>query len=716
MAIHFSAWADEGKLVIYLTVLPDPGTHRVLVRAAQQLQAQGRDVWLALDTFDPAVILTHHPDVVVVGDLAHRNGPGSYRAARYLEIQRLLEAGINVVTDVDALHIAAFQEQLERLTGNRMRHAVPDSILADADQLFFYDLPSEVIAKKLRGESPLFLVNEEGSDTHSLPLTAKAIATLRALAMRTVAGYAQKSGEKSPVMVTGATVQEKILVCLGHPKRSNLLLECGRRMALRTAGELYALMVLPETADNLSDTDLRRLQQTRAQLQPGETLLTEPARGRTLGRVIADVVKREGITQVIVGQPEHGKTLRHSPVPYLVRSLRDVDMRIVGWQRHSQPPQPPQTAPTVQRPSGKLILYAGVAQGDTVLRYMLEDAKRWSSEGLQICTAPMYRTGSALSAFAACFSQMSAVAVREDPTAQEKGWIDEAAATAHPPDAVLIDMLPHQEEPSEAMTARYEQVIHLLDQGVNVVAAVSLAQLASISGDVDTLAHMCANNPIPDWLVARAQEMKVIDAPLQEWLETTEKGADQLPTPEEQPAGWAALRQIALQRASEFAASADAALDQATDTDEKTLVCISEEMLDEGPRLLRRGYRISTRKGLKMHVLVGVHKPLNQIDAEKGEALQHLRSLAVNLGATFEVQQATGGGCDQLFVHAACQQGVTQIVLSHAAAQGHWLRHTIADALLAGADFADLHLVAGLPQPTPQPVEEPVLTTLRLST
>lgn len=716
MAMHSSAWADEGKLVIYLTVLPDPGIHRVLVRAAQQLQSQGRDVWLALDTFDPAAILIHHPDIVVVGDLAHRNGPGSYRATRYLEIQRLLEAGIDVVTDVDALHIAAFQEQLERLTGNRMHHAVPDSILSDADQLFFYDLPSEVIAKKLRGDSLLFLVNEAGSDAPSLPLNAKAIATLRALALRTVAGYAQKSGEKTFIPATGTTTQEKILVCLAHPKRSNLLLECGRRMALRTAGELYALTVLSETADNLSDAELRRLQQTRAQLHPGETLLTEPARGRPLGRVIADVVKREGITQVILGQPEHGKTLRHSPVPYLVRSLRDVDMRIVGWQRHSQPAQPEQTAPTVPPASGKLILYAGVAQGDAVLRYMLEDAKRWASEGLQIWAAPMDRAGATFSALAPCFPQMPTVATKEDATVQEKVWIDEAAATAFSPDAVLIDMLPHNEEPPEAMTARYEQVIHLLEQGVNVVAAVSLAQLASISGDVDTLAHRCATNPIPDWLVARAQEMKVIDAPLQEWLETTEGGTDQLVTQEEQPSRWAALRQIALQRASEFAASADAALDQATDNEEKTLVCISEEMLDEGPRLLRRGYRISTRKGLKMHVLVGVHKPLNQIDLETGEALQRLRSLAVNLGATFEVQQATEGGYDQLFVRAACQQGVTQIVLSHAAAQGHWLRHTIADALLAGADFADLHLVAGQPQPTPQPVEEPVFTALRLST
>ena len=43
-----------------------------------------------------AAILRRHPEFVLVDELAHSNVPGSRNPKRYLDIQELLDAGIDV--------------------------------------------------------------------------------------------------------------------------------------------------------------------------------------------------------------------------------------------------------------------------------------------------------------------------------------------------------------------------------------------------------------------------------------------------------------------------------------------------------------------------------------------------------------------------------------------------------------------------------------------
>jgi hypothetical protein len=50
------------------------------------------------EEMDLDAILERRPDLVIVDELAHSNVPGSRNAKRYLDVQELIEAGIDVFT------------------------------------------------------------------------------------------------------------------------------------------------------------------------------------------------------------------------------------------------------------------------------------------------------------------------------------------------------------------------------------------------------------------------------------------------------------------------------------------------------------------------------------------------------------------------------------------------------------------------------------------
>src|SRR5262245_50156741 len=54
---------------------------------------------------DTAAVLARAPKVALVDELAHTNVPGSEREKRWQDIERLLDAGIDVITTVNVQHL-----------------------------------------------------------------------------------------------------------------------------------------------------------------------------------------------------------------------------------------------------------------------------------------------------------------------------------------------------------------------------------------------------------------------------------------------------------------------------------------------------------------------------------------------------------------------------------------------------------------------------------
>ena len=95
-------------------------------------------------------ILRRKPQVALVDELAHTNVPGSRNAKRYEDVQDLLAAGIHVITTMNVQHLESLYDTVERAAGVKVRERLPDSVLAEADQIVNVDLTPEDLQERLR--------------------------------------------------------------------------------------------------------------------------------------------------------------------------------------------------------------------------------------------------------------------------------------------------------------------------------------------------------------------------------------------------------------------------------------------------------------------------------------------------------------------------------------------------------------------------------------
>ena len=140
---------------------------------------------LVLEEMDPDAILSRHPRLVLVDELAHSNPPGFRHAKRFQDVFEILAAGIDVFSTLNVQHLETLNDLIELQTGIRVHETVPDSVLMRADSLILVDLTPEALqARLVEGHVyPPEKVQEALDNFFTKPnLTA-----LRELAMRQVA-------------------------------------------------------------------------------------------------------------------------------------------------------------------------------------------------------------------------------------------------------------------------------------------------------------------------------------------------------------------------------------------------------------------------------------------------------------------------------------------------------------------------------------------------
>src|SRR5262249_41689544 len=103
-----------------------------------------------LEEMDLDAILTRHPEVAIVDELAHTNIPGSRYERRYQDVEHLIRAGISVITAVNIQHLETLGPTVRRATGIEVRETVPDTFLARADQIVDVDIAVEALRERLR--------------------------------------------------------------------------------------------------------------------------------------------------------------------------------------------------------------------------------------------------------------------------------------------------------------------------------------------------------------------------------------------------------------------------------------------------------------------------------------------------------------------------------------------------------------------------------------
>src|SRR5690242_19536431 len=175
-----AARESRGRLKIFLGAAPGVGKTFEMLTTAQAKRREGLDLVVGvvethgrketetlleglqvvprrpveykghdLREMDLDAILARRPKLVLVDELAHSNVPGSRHPKRYLDVEELVAAGIDVFTTLNIQHVDSLNDVVARITRIRVRETVPDSVLDQANDIEVVDLSPDDLIKRL---------------------------------------------------------------------------------------------------------------------------------------------------------------------------------------------------------------------------------------------------------------------------------------------------------------------------------------------------------------------------------------------------------------------------------------------------------------------------------------------------------------------------------------------------------------------------------------
>ncbi len=266
--------------------------------------------------------------------------------------------------------------------------------------------------------------------------------------------------------------------------------------------------------------------------------------------------------------------------------------------------------------------------------------------------------------------------------------MDLDAIIARHPNTVVVDELAHTNIPGSKNKKRYEDVLELLDAGINVMTAVNIQHLETLNDAVNRSANTVIRETVPDNFFKRADEVVNVDVTVDELRSRLRQGKIYAPEKVEQSlanffrkGNLNMLRELALRttaeqvssRASEYRRTQG--LEQAP-IPEKVMVCLSTRPGTE--RLLRVGARIAGRLNSNWYA-VYVTKPNDDKghgDPEAFHRLEEYERMARDLGA--KVVNLTDRNVSDALIHYAQQENISHVVFGQSA-RSRW------DILLRGS-------------------------------
>ncbi len=280
--------------------------------------------------------------------------------------------------------------------------------------------------------------------------------------------------------------------------------------------------------------------------------------------------------------------------------------------------------------------------------------------------------------------------------------MDVDAILARSPQVALIDELAHTNIEGSRFRKRYEDVLLLLENRIDVLSTINVQHVESLAPRVQALTGIDVREQVPDWVLDRADEVVISDV-TPEALVTRMRRGDIYP-PERVERSLAnffrrgnliALREMALQRVTR---AVDRTLDDYVKRKrlgsqwaiaEKIAVCISANA--QARDLIARGARLAEALSAELYVIhVGRERDL---DPDRKRTLDASLQLAGNLGA--RVVPLTGKDTARTTAAFIREQRITQAIVGRSATHGlrSYLYYFALQKFMAEAPHVDLHIV-----------------------
>jgi len=352
----------------------------------------------------------------------------------------------------------------------------------------------------------------------------------------------------------------------------------------------------------------------------------------------------------------------------------------------------------------RLRVYIGAAAGVGKTFQMLEDAHELKRHGIDVVVGFVEAHGRADTL--AQIRDLEQVPLRQmayrGVTLKE---MDLDAILARRPAIAVVDELAHTNAPGSAHQKRYEDVLALLDAGIDVITAVNIQHIESLNDVIASTTGVRVRETVPDWVLKRADEVVNVDVSVETLRARLRQGKIYDAAKVEQALGnffrtgnLTALRELALrQLASDQAGKAQEyrqreGLERPV-IPEKVMVAMASR--GSARTLLRVGSRIAGRLAtdwFAVYVETPKEEP-GRIKPEDHVALTDNIRFAQQLGA--KVVTLKGARVADLLVEFAKREGITHVIFGQSA-RSRWdlaLHGSIVDRFLRDVRNATVQIV-----------------------
>jgi len=373
----------RGRLKIFLGAAPGVGKTYEMLLAAQARRREGCDVVVGivephgrreteallegleviprqqieyrghlLGEMDLDAILKRRPALVLVDELAHTNAPGSRHPKRYLDVEEIIAAGIDVFATLNIQHVESLNDVVARITRIRVRETVPDSILDQADDIEVIDLSPEDLIKRLREGKVYVPQQAERAIRHYF--SQGNLTALRELALRRTAQRVDEqllSHMREHAIAGPWAAGERILVCVSEAPSTAGLIRYARRVADRLRVPWTAIYVETTRTQRLSVAERDRIADfLRLAERLGASTITIP--GRSIAEEVVAYATANNITQIVIGKSNRSRwfeMVHGSVVHELVRRTGSISVHVISADdSETVPPKSIETRPAIE--------------------------------------------------------------------------------------------------------------------------------------------------------------------------------------------------------------------------------------------------------------------------------------------------------------------------------------------------------------------------------
>lgn len=318
--------------------------------------------------------------------------------------------------------------------------------------------------------------------------------------------------------------------------------------------------------------------------------------------------------------------------------------------------------------AGRLTIFLGAAPGVGKTYAMLGRARELRRRGVDVVVG-IAETHGRVETQALLEGLEVVPRKRIDYQGRKLEELDLDALLARKPAVALIDELAHRNVPGSRHDRRWQDVIELLDAGVDVYTTVNIQHLESLNDVVHRITGVRVSETVPDVIFDRLRDIILVDLPPRELIERLQQGKVYVPEQAAHalqaffsPSNLAALRELAMQTAADRVDSDLREAQAARGLPGVALrrrVVVAIDGRGQSEYLVRISRRLAERRDAPWTV-VTVQTGGAVDDAQQLE-LDRAFSLARRLGGDTEVLHGPSVA-DALLDHAA-RSGVSTIVL-----------------------------------------------------